>query len=265
VRTPPRAIPEALVGSGTLIIDGLPSDRGGAGMQVTDGRPQGFFARITAQPVPGTNAYGFVRADEVQPSFPQLVGDAAYFGDGATLAAYEVRGNTSVPVDGSAVVWLEPLRLSVGYGFTFAGGNSTFTSGFNVASAQTPITGTPAVVVQVALPGAGKYMISGQLSAQALPSSQSGHENLFGRIHDLTTNTIISHQSCAMCCVQILQETFCSTFHMTNTPLITTGPDVVALMCYRDDNASWVNAYAGNINPAGFSSFESYIFYEKVG
>jgi hypothetical protein len=101
---------EPLVGSGDLDV---------GGQVLRDFRQRGFWARITAHPDAATNAYGFIRADDFTPAtFPSLTG-AIEQGDGVSLAAYEVSGSLTVPTDGSAIVWLEPLRGAAGYSFRY--------------------------------------------------------------------------------------------------------------------------------------------------
>ena len=175
--SPRRQSPENVVGSGALSVAGLAPDQGGVGQVLLDGRPEGFWAQIVGQPNPQSNAYAFVMIDDGAPDTPtQVSGAAAIFGDGVSLAAFERSGSLSVPTDGSAIVWLEPLRLSVGYGFVSSGGSS-IVSGFN--SLITPYFFTSTNVLEdtgltVTLPAAGSYLVTGWVQTEASASALSG-------------------------------------------------------------------------------------------
>ncbi len=158
---PRRAHQEPLIGSGGIVV--------GADA-VRDARPQGFYARITAQPDTAVAAYGFARVDDS--GFAALTGDAATFGDGTSLAAYEVTGRTDVPADGTAVVWCEPLRNAVGYGFRYAitaGGGGVTGSGTVSRIPRWTSAGSPgALGDSLAVLGAdGGILTPGQIRAGA--------------------------------------------------------------------------------------------------
>ncbi len=119
---PVRSSPaESVTGSGNLAVSGRPPDNGLTALTIEDWSPRGFWAVITSHAT--GNAYGFARLDDGDPTtFPELDG-APEVGDGTLLAAYEVTGRTDVPTDGTAKVWLRPLRSAPGLAFEYRDGS----------------------------------------------------------------------------------------------------------------------------------------------
>lgn len=112
-----RRTPEETVGTGDIVVTGVPVSAGGSGQVIQDTRPNGFWASVMH--VSG-GAYSFVRIDDGDTSYPELE-DTPDTGDGTDLAAYEINGSTTVATDSK--VWLEPNRF--GDGFTFAAPGGT--------------------------------------------------------------------------------------------------------------------------------------------
>lgn len=169
----PRPRPQSsrsISGSGSLSFAGSLPDRGGSGIVAQDSRSSGFAARIKPLTVildTPTNAYAFAEVDDSDPEFSDLPGGR--FGDGAQLAAFERFGNLSVPTDGTAVVWLEPLLGRAGYGFTYSSSaaatevnQSITTYAITADDTWENVTGCT-----ITLPGAGSYILTATVTARA--------------------------------------------------------------------------------------------------
>jgi hypothetical protein len=183
-----RAPPIATNPAGNISSAGLPPFDGGAGAVIQDFTPRGFWARIypRVDAVAGTNVYGFAECDDglLAPTggskaFPvvSLAGDSGALvaaerrGNGVSLAAYEVNGSTTVPIDGSVVVWLEPLLATPGYGFTYAPAPTVSRTNFiPLGGASLSVDDVWTNAGAVGLPGAGTYLITVTISGYGLVS-----------------------------------------------------------------------------------------------
>lgn len=233
---PRRAHQEPLIGSGGIVV--------GADA-VRDARPQGFYARITAQPDTAVAAYGFSRVDDE--GFAAITGDAAIFGDGSSLAAFEVTGRTDVPADGTAVVWCEPLRNAVGYGFRYAitasagtvGGaaGKRSTTGYALSADDTwyQFPSPTGDFFGVVVPATGTYVVSAALQMSGAVSAGTGL--LIGRVYNQTRaqellvgSIPVSRWLVGTCCVLgVLQHFYSSTFF--ENVALTAGDQLILQGC----------------------------------
>lgn len=256
-RDPRRARPEPLVGSGSVIV--------GADA-VRDARPQGFHARITAHA--GGGAYGFARVDDL--GFAAVEGDAAAFGDGVDLPAQEITGRTDVPIDGTAVVWLEPLRGALGYGFRYASASagagtigdaiSWVASGVSLTADNTWFT-FPSGTSGAFVPATGTYVVSAAIQMSGTIAVGTGL--LVGRVYNLTrgqelmvSGVPVSRFLVGTCCVpDVTQHFFNSGFF--NAVQLFVGEELVIQGCRSlySPGSAWSAAQPPTIGFMPFASF----------
>jgi hypothetical protein len=261
-----RQSPESVVGSGALTVTGLPHEQGGVGQVLFDQRSEGIWAQIVGQPDPTTNAYAFVLIDDGAPGAPTpVVGDAAVFGDGSSLAAFERSGSLTVPTDGSAVVRLEPLTSSVGYGFTYApAGSVTAVTAQQIENYYFTSTDTwEPTGLSIDLPAAGTYLISGTFNAAGTASalSPTGNAIIFGAIWDTGAEALLSQSGCVLVCSTQTTVQVYGTASVTPFPYTVDGPTTLQFQGqrYAVTGAAWSGgAVWGGGTPFG-GSYLTYV------
>ncbi len=235
-----RSQPESLFGSGDLLVSGLSPEAGGSGISLQDARPIGFLARITAQPDPATNAYGFARVDEGDPTFPALTGDAAINGDGVSLAAFAQDGSLTVPTDSTAVVWLEPLRNGVGYSFRYVAAAGAMVYGSQRLVGSFGITSRAAWLdtgLTLTLPAAGTYRVSGRVTGVLVPTAGGSlfTAGIYARLYDASAAAAVADSASTVAWCAANPGTTSEATAPIAGDVTVTGAGTVKLQVYLDD------------------------------
>lgn len=260
-----RARPDDSTFAGNLFAEGAPPSAGGAGVEVRDARPAGFFARIGAAG-PVANGYAFERIDDADPAAAVAVlAGAEQQGDGAAVAAWERAGRADVPA--GAVVWLEPLRFSAGYGFVYAGAAASSGSA-PLLTALPSVGGLPqgnVLALRLTVPGNGTYVIYGSVSALVRATFAAGNvwlecvvtdlPGLFNGVRGQTFTVGFSAVSGALVAGAVA---------FALEPVRTTGPVDLLIRVYRRGNfeATWTQDRIDD-GTSGFG--DTFLAYHQVG